>query len=668
MPNHGKVSVEITSTFWKGYRQLIDEKVLPYQWSVMSDEREYSIPSDPSSGQPAESIRGHTLRNLEIAAGLKQGHHTGYQFQDSDLYKWLEAVAYTLQYQENQALKTLADRLVDLIGEAQAEDGYLVTLFQIDAPKERFHRLRQSHELYTMGHYIEAASAYYKSTGNVKALNIARSMADCIDKNFGLETGKIHGVDGHPEIEIALARLFEVTEDERYLKLASFFLHERGQNPNFLDDQFSEGPSGIPALDENQFGHEYYQIDRPFTQQQSANGHAVRLIYLCTGAALVGRLTDDSSLIETACRLWDSIVRRRMYITGQVGSTHHGEAFTCDYDLPNGTMYGESCASVAMAMFARRMLQIHPSREYADILEKELFNGAISGMSLDGSHFFYVNPLEADPCVSLANPDYAHVLTRRAEWFGCACCPSNIARLVASIDRYIYAFGSYRGEKVIYSHQFIANTGTFDQGIRISQKSDFPRTGVVEFTIDNPEHEHFYFAVRIPGWSDDKFTLRRDGLLSHPKLVDGFALFEVTPINANVSISLELDMTPKAMVASAAVRADAHKVAFMRGPQVYCAESIDNEFPLHQYRVTSASLYAPQQGVKSKYRIDILGGVTTLEVPCQVEECESADLYEPYAPACERAHKRETTLTLIPYYAWANREEGAMSVWLPADL
>lgn len=662
------ISVEITSEFWNNYRQLVAEKVLPYQWSVMADERQYSTPKDPSSGQMSEPTRGHTLRNLEIAAGLKSGHHTGYQFQDSDLYKWLEAVAYTLKYRHDNDLRTLADRLIDLIGMAQDKDGYLVTLFQIDAPKERFRRLRQSHELYTMGHYIEAATAYYRSTGNEKALLIARGMADCIDVHFGPEDGKIHGVDGHPEIEIALPRLYEVTGERRYLRLASFFIHERGQNPDFLDEQFHQGPSGIPVLDDNRFDHAYYQIDKPFTQQESANGHAVRLIYLCIGAAMTGRLTNDTSLIQEAQKLWTDIVHRRMYITGQVGSTHQGEAFTYDYDLPNGTMYGESCASVAMAMFARRMLQIDQRSEYADILEKELFNGAISGMSLDGSHFFYVNPLDADPEASRSNPDYAHVLTHRAEWFGCACCPSNIARLVASIDKYIYVVDRHNGMDIIYSHQFIANRTKFDHGIVIDQQSDFPRTGEIRFEIDNPEKAQFSFAIRIPSWSQKHYTVVRDSQLITTKPYQGFVFIEIGPDDNHVSMSLTLDMEPKAMVASSTVRADSYKVAFMRGPQVFCAEGVDNDQPLHRYRVTHEALRSPSNEVETKYQKDLLGGVMTLKVPCELQENTSPNLYESYDSAQELIDGRKSTMTLIPYYAWANRDEGAMSVWLHADL
>lgn len=653
--------VNVTSTFWRNYRNLIVDKVLPYQWAVMADEQEASLPDDPSSGNSFEGSEGHTLRNIEIAAGLAEGHHTGYQFQDSDLYKWLEAAAYALKYRHDETLKATADRLVELLAKAQAPDGYLVTMFQIDWPQERFKRLRQSHELYTMGHYIEAAVAYYEVTGSRVALDVACRMADCIDANFGSEPGKIHGVDGHPEIEIALPRLYEVTGEHRYLDLATFFLHERGTNPAFFDEQFADGGSGNEMLDADVFPRKYYQIDKPFTEQTTAEGHAVRVVYLCEGAAHVARLTGDAELREAAERLWSNIVRKRMYITGQVGSTHEGEAFTCDYDLPNDTMYGESCASVGMAMLARRLLEIEQRSEYADVLEKQLFNGAISGMSLDGSHFYYVNPLEADPVLSALNPDKKHVLTHRAEWFGCSCCPANIARLVASVDRYIYTVH----DGVIYSHQFIANQADFGGGVTVEQRNNFPWDGHIEYTVCNRSGQDFRFAVRIPEWSRGRYALLADSKPVGAEAVEGFVAIPVKAGCAEVRLSLDLDMSVKAMEASPEVRVDAGKIAFMRGPVVFCAEAADNPDNLWQYRVPATAVLDSAEQVDARFEQNLLGGVETLTVPAHVIQAAGSDDADDvlYRPAGQQVC-RDASLTLVPYYAWANRQDGQMAVWL----
>ena len=340
-----------------------------------------------------------------MAAGEEDAPFRGMPFQDSDVYKWLEAVAYALHHRSDPELRRLADGVVDLIARAQREDGYLDTFFQIKEHDRVFKRIQQSHELYVMGHYIEAAVAYWQATGNEKALGVARRMAACIEENFGDGETQIHGADGHPEIELALACLAEATGEERYAAMGRWFLNVRGQDPDFYDEQNrADGWDRDFFAVIRDFPRTYYQAAEPIADQRDADGHAVRVTYLCTGLAHIARLTGDASLAESAERLWDSIVRRRMYITGQIGSTHVGESFTYDYDLPNDTMYGETCASVGMSFFARQMLAMKARGEYGDVLEKELFNGTLAGMSLDGTHFYYVNPLEADPCGLQGHP------------------------------------------------------------------------------------------------------------------------------------------------------------------------------------------------------------------------------------------------------------------------
>ena len=640
--------VEVTSDFWKRYRELIVKEVLPYQWAVMNDEADISIAEDPqNNGQDKNS---HAVANLKIAAGKMEGHHYGFPFQDTDVYKWLEAAAYSFNYHPNEDLQKITDELIDLIAEAQDDDGYLSTYFQIDAPERKFKRLQQSHELYTMGHYIEAGVAYYQSTGNQKALDIATRMADCIDQNFGLEDGKIRGYDGHPEIELALARLYEVTKEKRYLDLAHYFLNQRGQDPEFFNKQIEEdGEERDLIANMRDFPLSYYQNDKPIKDQEALTGHAVRVVYLCTGIAHVARLTGDEDLLAACKRFWNDIVKRRMYVTGNIGSTTTGESFTYDYDLPNDTDYGETCASVGMSFFAKQMLNIEAKGEYGDVLEKELFNGTLSGMSLDGKHFYYVNPLEADPVASKGNPGKSHVLTHRADWFGCACCPANLARLIASVDQYIYT----EGEDAVLSHQFISNTAEFQNGVTVSQTNNFPWDGDIHYTIENPSGEDFKLGIRIPGWSN-KTSYKVNGENKSLSVEDGFVYVIAT--DGTTTIDIELDMSTKFMRSNNRNVSDYGKVAVQRGPVVYAAEQADNEIPLWLYKVNTKE--------EPEYHFDekLLDGVGVLKVVADKPalDSENDDLYV----EDQEQELIPSTLTLIPYYAWANREDGQMRVWL----
>ena len=487
----------------------------------MNDEIDTTVPDDPAGNQLADN-KGHAVANLKVVTGELDDEFHGMVFQDSDVYKWLEEAAYALAYHPDPELKALCDRTVNLIARAQQPDGYLDTPYQVKSgvwvDRPRFSLIQQSHEMYVMGRYIEAAVAYHQVTGNEQALEVAKKMADCLDANFGPEEGKIHGADGHPEIELALAKLYEEPGEKRYLTLSRYLIDVRGQ--------------------------------------QTADGHAVRVGYLCTGVAHVGRLLGDQGLIDTAKRFWKNIVTRRMYVTGAIGSTHVGESFTYDYDLPNDTMYGETCASVAMSMFAQQMFDLEPKGEYADVLEKELFNGSIAVISLDGKQYYYVNALETTPD-GLANPDRHHVLSHRVDWFGCACCPANIARLIASVDRYIYT--ERDGGKTVLSHQFIANKAEFASGLTVEQRSDFPWNGHVEYTVSLPASatdSSVRFGLRIPGWSLGSYALTVNGKSAVAQPEDGFVYLMV-----NAGDTLELDMSVKFVRANSRVRSDAGQVA-----------------------------------------------------------------------------------------------------------
>lgn len=642
--------VQVTSEFWQRYRNLVVKEVLPYQWEVMNDQANINIADDPqNNGQDKNS---HAIANLKIAAGLESGHHYGFPFQDTDVYKWLEAAAYSFSYHQDDNLKKMTDELIDLIADAQDDDGYLSTYFQIDAPERKFKRLQQSHELYTMGHYIEAGVAYYQATGNQKALQIAERMADCIDKNFGLKDGQIHGYDGHPEIELALARLFEATQEQRYLDLAHYFLNQRGQNPEFFDEQIkADGVDRDLIAGMRDFPRRYYQAAEPIKDQETADGHAVRVVYLCTGMAMVARHTGDQELLAACKRFWNDIVKRRMYITGNIGSTTTGEAFTYDYDLPNDTMYGETCASGGMSFFAKEMLKIEAKGEYGDILEKELFNGSLSGMSLDGKHFFYVNPLEADPTASKLNPGKSHILTHRADWFGCACCPANLARLITSVDQYIYTVH----DNTILSHQFIANEASFSDGVTVTQTNNFPWQGDIKYHLENANHKTYQFGIRVPQWSQDEFSVAVNGQNVDTTIEDGFIYLTID--QDNVDIELTLNMTTKLMRSNNRVKANFGQVAVTRGPLVYAAEEADNEAPLWDYHVNT------KDDATYDYQEETLGGVGVITVPATREQFESID-DALYKSIDDVPNEIDTQLTLVPYYSWANRLNGQMRVWL----
>lgn len=422
-PNLG--DIQILDPMWSRYLHLISEVSIPYQWEVLNDRVEDAAPS-------------HCIRNFRICAGDEQGEFYGMVFQDSDLYKWLETVAYAIENKTGEKYEEQADEIIDLLGRAQQSDGYLDTYFIINGLEKRFTNLREAHELYCAGHLFEAAAAYSHATGKRKILEIACRYADLLCRTFGTENGKIHGYPGHQEVEIGLERLYGETGEEKYLSLARYFLTERGKYPHYFEEEKKKngGQTIFRELDSCDWA--YYQADVPPTEQKNAEGHAVRAMYMFSAMASMAELEKDP-IFESACdRLWDSVVKRRMFITGSVGSSGCLERFTTDYDLPNDRNYSESCASVGLMMFARRMASLKQDASYCDIMELALYNTVLSGISREGDRYFYVNPLEVWPSNCLPNTSMQHVKPVRQKWFDVACCPTNISRTLASVGRYIY--------------------------------------------------------------------------------------------------------------------------------------------------------------------------------------------------------------------------------------
>ena len=625
--------VKISDGFWMPIQNLIIDKVIPYQADILEDK-------NPTAA------KSHAIQNFRIAAGEAEGEFYGMVFQDSDVAKWLEAAAYALSLRPDEALEKRADEYIALIGRAQEPDGYLNTYFTVKEPSRKWLNLQECHELYCSGHMIEAAVAYYEATGKDALLNIMRKNADLICSRFG--KGKIRGVPGHQEIELALYRLYEVTGENRYLETALYFLNERGTEPDFFMEEVKKRDWKHWGMDAT--NREYAQNHAPVRKQSKAVGHSVRAVYMYTAMAALAGETGDEELLSACQRLWDNIVNKQMYITGGIGSTHMGEAFTIDYDLPNDTVYAETCASIAMVFFAKQMLKIKPFGGYADIMEKELYNGVLSGMQLDGTRFFYVNPLEIVKNVSGVLPGYKHALPQRPEWYGCACCPPNTARLLASLGQYAWS----ENNNTVFNHLYFGGTVKLQcaGGADVICETDYPWEGVVSYTV-NPAagNSNFTFAVRVPAWCNE-WSLTVNGKTFETDVKDGYAYIS-REWQTGDKVVLNLKMEPRRVYTNTRVRENAGCVALERGPVVYCLESGDNGFDLSALRLPRSS-----EIVTEKINDGVIGNIVTLKAKGFRTE-SSDELYSTTPPREDAA-----TLTAVPYYTWGNREGGEMRVWI----
>jgi uncharacterized protein len=636
-------NVKIQDSFWSDYTDLVKNVVVPYQWDALND-------------RIADAEPSHAIKNFKIAAGEEQGEFHGMVFQDSDVAKWLEAVGYLLAVQRDPELEKIADGVIDIIAKAQYEDGYLNTYYTLKEPGQRWTNLCECHELYCAGHMIEGAIAYYNATGKRKILDVVIRFADHIDNVFGKDPGKLRGYDGHQEIELALMKLYEVTSNEKYLLLSEFFLEERGKQPHFYDEEAAN--RGNTHHWDSTFmikDKAYSQAHKPIHEQEKAVGHAVRFVYMCTGMAHLAAKTGDRKLYESCKRLWNNMVSKQMYITGGIGSQSHGEAFTIDYDLPNDTVYAETCASIGLIFFAQRMLLLEPNSKYADVMERALYNTVLGGMSRDGKSFFYVNPLEVYPQACGTNQIYHHVKPVRQRWFGCACCPPNVARLIASLGQYVYTVR----ENTVYTQLYVGGQAELElNGSRIilKQESNYPWSGDIKFTIQTDQETEFTLALRIPDWSDQtKISINGVSKQLDGIIVDGYAMLQGVWKTGD-QVELILSMPVSRMKGHPLVRQTAGKVALQRGPLVYCLEEADNGSNLHHLVLpTDAQLEIAEdssliEGMK----------VITGEARKQKTENWGESLYK-------RDAKTETdvaSVKFIPYFAWANRGLGEMRVWV----
>jgi len=578
------------------------------------------------------------IRNFEKVARKKGEKHEGIYYDDSDVYKALEAMAYSLKTHPDSALENKADEWIDKIAAAQQPDGYLDTYYTLGDISKRWTDI-EKHEDYCAGHLIEAAVAYYNTTGKRKLLEVAIRFADHIDSTMRLANKK--WFSGHEEIELALVKLYKVTNNDRYLKLADWYLSQRG------NQYYTYGTNWIKP--------EYWQDLLAVKKQTEISGHAVRAMYLYTGAADVAAVTGDKEYTGVMQKVWEDVVYRNMYITGGIGTGGTDEAFSVDYDLPNENAYCETCASVGMVFWNQRMCELTGESKYIDVLERSLYNGALAGLSISGDHFFYDNPLASNG---------QH---NRREWFGTACCPSNIARLVSSVGNYIYG----KSETGIWVNLFVGSNSVFQFGktnVKLNMQTDYPWNGTVKLNVDLSKRTKFNLYLRIPGWANgeaapgdlykfsnyDKMpvTVKVNGKELQYTVENGYAVIEREWKKGDV-IEYTIPMPVNKIVAGSQVKYDAARIAMQRGPVLYCVEGADNKDGVWNIIVpASATFTTKQQQVLTEPVIALEGeGLSAM----------------PSADGSSVAMQKRT-VTAIPYYAWANRGNNEMQVWLPVRI
>lgn len=632
--------IEITDGFWKKYIKLVGEVIIPYQWNILND----LVPgAEPS----------HCIHNFLVAAGDRPGEFEGAVFQDTDVAKWLEAVSYYLEHGPDPELEALADETIELIGRVQREDGYLNTYFIIKEPGQRFLNLQEGHELYTAGHMIEAAVAYHKATGKKALLEIVCRMADLFCETFGPGEEQCHGYPGHQEIELALIKLYRVTGRRKYLELAKYFIDARGQGDNYFLEEERLGKKKRIFPEFAEYDPRYSQSHIPVREQKTAEGHAVRAVYMYCAMADLAFEYQDEALLTACITLWKNMVEKRMYVTGGIGSSGILERFTTDYDLPNDRGYAETCASIGMALFGKRMAQITRDASYMDIVELELYNNILSGIALDGTSFFYVNPLEVRPENCMERTSMEHVKPVRQKWFGVACCPPNIARTLASLGQYLY----FQEEDTLYVNLYISGTvraSTRTGAAELSVESQMPWNGFCEIKVNSKSEEAFYLALRVPDYAKN-FCVRKNGNeMAEVKVLGGYAM--PGGLASGDILTVTWEMKACFLHANPWVGADAGKTAIKKGPVVYCLEQVDNGENLAGIFVDSS------QTLTEQYEPDLLGGVVTISLTgkrLKKETWPQERLYDDRIPEFE-----PVSLKTVPYSAWNNREPGEMAVWM----
>lgn len=622
MQNVSFSNVLINDSFWSPQIDKVSRVTIP----VCIDQTEVKTPR---------------IRNFEKVARKKGEKHEGIYYDDSDVFKALEAIAYSLKNHPDPTLEAKADEWIGKIAAAQEPDGYLNTYYSLAGLDKRWSDM-EKHEDYNAGHLMEAAVAYYNTTGKRKLLDVAIRVANNIDSTFRLSNRP--WVSGHEEIELALVKLYKTTGEVKYLDLADWFLQQRGHG-------YGKGR----LWTDPHFGLKYCQDDVPVKDQREIEGHAVRAMYLYTGAADVGAAKNDTGYMTAMKAVWEDVVYRNMYLTGGIGSSGSNEGFSVDYDLPNRAAYCETCASVGMVIWNQRMNLLTGDAKYIDILERSLYNGALDGVSLDGTRFFYGNPLAA-------NGTYG-----RSEWFGTACCPANISRLIESLGDYIYA----SSDKGIWVNLFVGSSTTIKLAksvVILQQVTNYPWDGAIDLTVAPDRQSKFPLHIRIPGWADnhpvpgdaysyigDKaapVNIKVNGQEVHYELLKGYAVLDRTWKKGD-KVSVTFPMDVRKVKAIDRIEANRNRIALERGPLVYCVEGPDNIGNATSFIVPSEAVFA------AKFDKDLLNGVTVLtgQVPVFTATADGSGVT-----------RNNMLITAIPYYTWANRGKSTMQVWLPSKV
>ena len=558
-------------------------------------------------------------------------------FWESDIAKWIEAASYVLATHPEHLLYHQVDWVIGLLAGAQQPDGYLNVHYTRVEPGKRWTNLRDCHEMYCAGHLIEAGAAHFRATGRRELLEIVCRYADHIDATFG--PGKRTGYCGHPEIELALVKLYHATGQERYLRLAEYFINERGKKPHLFEVEAAARGDAKPDW----AAPEYRQSHLPVREQTEVAGHAVRAMYLACGMADVAAETGDATLRAACRRLWESATRRKMYVTGGVGARHHGEAFGKDYELPNESAYAETCAAIGLVLFAHRMLQVEADGRYADVMERALYNGVLSGMSRDGKKYFYVNPLASDGG------------RHRQEFFDCACCPPNIARLLASLG----AYAGSADDDGLYVHLYASGETRFNiagREVTLRTRTLYPWGGFTAMVVSMSTPTTFTLRLRIPGWCRKyKIEVNRERVAA--KAVKGYVTIR-RKWRSGQCVTLDFEMPVERVAAHPAVADNVGRVALGRGPIVYCLEQCDHQAPVR-------SILLPDKApLAARFDKGILGGCVVIDGWGLAPDLGrwKGPLYQPLR---EAGKPRRVKIRAVPYFLWDNREAGAMTVWLP---
>jgi uncharacterized protein len=609
----------------------------------------------PASFERCE--RTGRVKNFEMAAAKSGKFCTIFPFDDTDIYKTIEGASFSLSLFPDKKLDLYMDTLIEKVAKAQESDGYLYTARTINpadphkwSGSERWVKERElSHELYNSGHLYEAAAAHYYATGKKSLLNIALKNADLICSVFGPD--KMHVAPGHEIVEMGLVKLYRITGKKEYLQTAKYFIDERGHY------------NGYDATSKDQWKNgSYFQDHKPVVDQDEAIGHAVRACYLYAGVADIAALTGDEKYLQAVDRIWDNMVSKKFYVQGSIGAIPHGEQFGGNYELPNSTAYNETCAAIANVYWNHRMFLLHGESKYIDVLERSLYNGLISGVSLDGKSFFYTNAMQIKNSFS-----HSAMEPERSGWFDCSCCPTNVARLIPSIPGYVYA----QKDDNIHVNLFvssIANITMHQKPVTIVQENNYPWNGNLKFTVSPKSPDAFNLLIRIPGWaqnqvvpsdlyffvspSDKKPEIKINGQATDYKVEKGYAVLPKKWKKGDV-VEVNLPMEVRRVAANEKVKDDVGKVALQVGPLMYCAEWADNDGRTSNFILPSTAVFT------SEFKPGLLNGVTVLHSELPAVSIDSKG---------ENISTVKKQFTSIPYYAWANRGKGEMMLWFPVKV